>query len=55
MLDGKEFARGLDAFVTAPGSGEHRLTLVVRGDGGRGEASVKFRVVKLPHGRGERT
>lgn len=51
LIDGKGAAEGLDTFVTAPAAGEHRLTLLVTDEGGRGEESIRFRTVKLPDER----
>lgn len=42
LLDGREIAQGVDEFVDAPGPGEHRLELLVRGKGAEAEASVTF-------------
>lgn len=45
FIDGKEVARGLDAWETAPESGEHTCSLVVEDEQGRGEAEVTFRTI----------
>jgi hypothetical protein len=47
LLDGEAVAEGLDAFITAPEAGEHRLTLVVE-SGGRADVSLTFQTVRLP-------
>lgn len=44
-IDRKEVARGLDEFVTTPEAGEHIVTLMVEGDGGRAEARARITVV----------
>jgi hypothetical protein len=44
-LDGRDVARGVDEFILAPEPGEHRCTFIVKGRGGRAEASVVFRTV----------
>jgi hypothetical protein len=44
-VDGREVARGIDAFIEAPPPGEHLCQLRVRGRDGRAEASVVFRTV----------
>jgi hypothetical protein len=41
-LDGQRVAEGLDAWVTVPGPGEHRVRLVVRSSGGEAEDAVTF-------------
>ena len=33
LVDGEAVAQGLDTWVTAPGEGEHRITVLVRVDG----------------------
>jgi len=45
LLDGKEAARGADAWTTAPKAGEHRCRLIVTDDGGESEASVSFTTI----------
>jgi hypothetical protein len=45
LLDGRDVARGVDAFIPAPEPGEHRCTFIVEGRGGRAEASVVFRTI----------
>jgi hypothetical protein len=47
LLDGKEVAKGLDAFITAPEAGEHRLSLSVKADG-QARVTVGFRTIKVP-------
>lgn len=34
LIDGEQVANGLDVFIAVPQPGEHRLTLIVRGDAG---------------------
>jgi hypothetical protein len=51
LMDGKEAAAGLDAFITAPAAGEHRLTLIIGARSERAETVVKFRTVRLPRDR----
>ena len=52
LIDGKEIAKGLDVFTTAPKAGEHRLTLSINVKGEEGEASTKFITIKGPDERG---
>ena len=42
LLDRKKAAEGLDAFVTAPSPGRHRLELVVGGGRPRSRAAIEF-------------
>jgi hypothetical protein len=51
LIDGKGAAAGLEAFITAPPAGEHRLTLLVTEQGERGEESIRFKTVKVPDER----
>jgi len=48
LIDGKELARGLDAFVTAPSEGQHRCTLIVDANGKTVEQTHKFKTVTMP-------
>ncbi len=45
IVDGKEVARGPDAWIVAPGRGRHECKLVVEDSGGRSETSVSFSTV----------
>lgn len=45
LLDGKAVAEGLDAFVTAPAPGKHRLELIAGENGGRSAAALGFATV----------
>jgi hypothetical protein len=45
-IDGREVARGLDAWVTTPADGAHRCAISVESEAGRSEASVTFRTVE---------
>jgi hypothetical protein len=51
LVDGKEAATGLDAFITAPRAGEHRLTLSVTTKDGKAERTIKFTTVRVPEAR----
>ena len=42
LIDGKQVANGLDAFISAPEPGEHRLTFNVRGDAGETNVERTF-------------
>ena len=42
----REIARGLDVFVEAPKPGEHVITLLAEGEGGRGEAKARITTVE---------
>jgi hypothetical protein len=53
LVDGKEVARGLDAFVEAPKAGKHRATLAVKTGDGSTEISVSFVTVGVPEERDE--
>jgi hypothetical protein len=44
-MNGKEVARGLDAFIAAPAAGKHRLVLSVTGPGGKAEVALAFETV----------
>jgi hypothetical protein len=50
-LDGSELARGLDAWTSLE-PGEHKLTLLIEGEGGSAEASVVVTVVDLEQSAG---
>jgi hypothetical protein len=45
LMNGKEVARGLDAFIAAPAAGKHRLVLSVTGPGGKAEVALAFETV----------
>jgi hypothetical protein len=47
LLDDKEFADGLDIFVTVPNAGEHNITLVVATEGGESRRTVHFTAVSV--------
>lgn len=53
IVDGREIAAGLDAFVEAPKPGEHRATLIVETREGRVETSVTFVTVEVGEERDE--
>ena len=44
-IDGRQVARGSDAYIETPAPGDHRCTFVVKGRGGRAEVNVTFRTV----------
>ncbi len=49
LLDGKPVAEStLDTFIAAPEAGEHKLALVVYGQGGEAAATVSFVTVGVP-------
>ena len=48
ILDGDEIAEGLDVFITAPRTGEHKLTLQVFQGDKSGEATVSFITLEIP-------
>ena len=48
LVDGKEVAQGMDAFIPAPRAGEHRLTLIVAEDAKKAERSIRFNTVQVP-------
>jgi Peptidase M66 len=48
LMDGKAIAENLDAFITAPNAGEHRLTLIVSAKGEETEQTIRFRTIKVP-------
>lgn len=54
LVDGKEAGRGLDAFISAPRAGQHRLTLVATVDAGKVEQTIKFVTVEVPEEREDR-
>lgn len=53
LVDGREAATGLDAFVEAPKPGDHRATLVVKTREGSTETALRFTTVELPEERDE--
>jgi hypothetical protein len=48
QLDGKDVARGLDAFIEAPRAGRHRLTLAVTHERRKAEQAVTFTTIAVP-------
>jgi hypothetical protein len=53
VLDGREVGQGIDEWLTAPGPGEHRLSLLVRaGGGGEAEETVRFTCLPGPDDEG---
>jgi hypothetical protein len=44
LIDGHEVAQGVEAWITTPGPGEHRCTVVVSDEDHRSEATVSFRI-----------
>jgi hypothetical protein len=48
LIDGKEVATGLDAFIAAPRRGKHKLTLVVRKRNKKTEKTVSFTTLQAP-------
>ncbi len=47
LIDGKEVAHGLDAFITAPAQGQHRCTLIVTAGGKKVEKTHTFKTVNV--------
>jgi hypothetical protein len=47
-IDNKRVAEGLDAFVSAPKAGKHRLRLDVAVRGQRGASTIDFQSVSIP-------
>jgi hypothetical protein len=52
LIDGYEVARGLDVFVTAPGEGKHRCTLIIEAGRDLAEATITFETVAVPRQNG---
>lgn len=48
LIDEREVATGLDAYVSTPPPGDHQATLMIRGPEGSVTLSVDFTVVQLP-------
>lgn len=48
LVDGKEAARGNDAWIEAPAAGEHRLMLSVRSGAGDSEEFLQFTTIAVP-------
>lgn len=44
LIDGHEVAHGVEAWITTPGPGDHRCTVLVTDEDQRAEATVGFRV-----------
>jgi hypothetical protein len=48
LIDDKEVAHGLDAFITAPKEGEHTCTLIIEANGQTNKLSIKFQTLFIP-------
>jgi hypothetical protein len=47
LIDGREVGRGADVWITAPAAGEHRATLLVRGEGDEVRQSARFTSIRV--------